>query len=87
MSDENNFRDLLANLEWPNRYQYKFIVAARKRSEFDRLFANHDISELVERPSKNGNFVSISFKMLMDRPEDVLATYQLASKIEGIISL
>lgn len=79
------FRDQLdRHHAWPTLYTFKFIVPRGKEEEVKRLFVNHTSAE---RPSKNGNYTSITFKMMMRSSEAVIAIYQSAAQIEGIIAL
>lgn len=69
---------------WPAIYVFKFIVPKGKELEVKKLFPQHESSE---RPSKNGNYISITFQMMMPGSDAVIAVYEAVSKIEGIIAL
>jgi len=69
---------------WPALYTFKFIVPKGKEIEVTSLFPNHIATECV---SKNGNYTSITFQMMMPSSEAVVAVYISTSKIEGIIAL
>lgn len=69
---------------WPALYTFKFIVPKGKEIEVTSLFPNHIATERV---SKNGNYTSITFEMMMPSSEAVVAVYISTSKIEGIIAL
>jgi putative lipoic acid-binding regulatory protein len=69
---------------WPALYTFKFIVPKGKEIEVTSLFPNHIATERV---SKNGNYTSITFQMMMPSSEAVVAVYISTSKIEGIIAL
>lgn len=74
-------------LDWPNLYMFKFIVPAQKRKvdQVKALF-DEDADISIKRSSK-GNYVSLTIKKLMFRPEAVLNIYQKTSNIEGLIPL
>jgi putative lipoic acid-binding regulatory protein len=80
-------RAQLELLEWPNVYLFKFIVPnnpdkiALTNSLFD------DTAEIVMHPSSEGKYISISAKELMLDVDSIIAKYEKASLIEGIISL
>jgi putative lipoic acid-binding regulatory protein len=38
-------------------------------------------------PSKNGNYTSLSVKVVMMDVDAIITIYELAAKIEGVISL
>jgi hypothetical protein len=69
---------------WPALYTFKFIVPKEKEMEVKKLFPNHEANE---RPSKNGNYISITLNMMMPSSDSVIAVYEKTSGIEGIIAL
>lgn len=69
---------------WPSLYTFKFIVPKGKEEEVKRLFPLH---EAAERHSKNGNYTSVTFNMMMPSSNAVIEVYQKVSSIEGIIAL
>ena len=78
-------KELLENqYEFPADYLFKFIVPAEKESEARALFPN---TEPQVRPSKKGNYISLSFNYNVDSADLVLAIYEKASKIDGLIAL
>lgn len=78
-------RDLLAEqYEWPHSYLFKFVVPNEKVEEVRALFPGGDIQE---RESKTGKYVSVTVEMVLESADVVVAVYQQASKIEGLMSL
>jgi hypothetical protein len=69
---------------WPALYTFKFIVPKGKEEEVKALFLKH---EATQRQSKNGNYTSITFNMMMPSSASVIDVYEKVSTIEGIISL
>ena len=69
---------------WPSLYTFKFIVPKEKVEEVKKLFPKH---ESKERPSKNGNYISVTLQMMMPGSNEVIEVYQLASGVEGLIAL
>jgi uncharacterized protein len=69
---------------WPALYTFKFIVPKGKESEITTLFPTHTASE---RPSKNGNYTSVTLQMMMPSSDAVVAVYVATYEIEGIIAL
>lgn len=81
----NQFREKLDNHHaWPTLYTFKFIVPRGKEEEVKGLFPQHQASE---KQSKNGNYISLTFKMMMPSSHSVIDIYVAASGIEGIIAL
>jgi uncharacterized protein len=79
------FRDLLdQSYQWPDYYEFKFIVKI-----VDRDSVLHKLTEftIVETFSKNGNYISISARKLMKSTQEVLDVYNYMSSVKGIISL
>ncbi|MEJ0029436.1 MAG: DUF493 family protein [Bacteroidota bacterium] len=69
---------------WPALYTFKFIVKAGKEEELRNLFPLHTDTS---RASKNGNYTSVTFQMMMPSAQSVIDVYQKAAVIEGIIAL
>jgi hypothetical protein len=69
---------------WPALYTFKFIVKAGKEDELRNLFPLHTNTS---RASKNGNYTSVTFQMMMPSSQAVIDVYQKAAVIEGIIAL
>ena len=59
-------------------------VKTGKEAEVKDLFPLHTTSE---KESKNGNYISLTFQMMMPSSEAVITVYQKASAIEGLIAL
>lgn len=83
--DLTKFKALLdEEVTWPDVYTYKFIVKTDNKTQVTDLLEEHEISE---KHSKNGNYISITSKKLMNSSEEVVAVYNKLSTIEGVITL
>ena len=86
--DEKWFKDFGEKLDkfyaWPALYTFKFIVKTGKENELRALFPLHTDTS---RPSKNGNYTSVTFQMMMPNAQTVIDVYKKAAVIEGIIAL
>jgi putative lipoic acid-binding regulatory protein len=81
----NNFRIKLdEHHSWPTVYIFKFIVPKGKETELKNLFPQHTSTDKV---STQGNYVSVTFKMMMHSSDAVIEVYERVSSIEGLISL
>jgi uncharacterized protein len=81
----DSFRQKLdQHYAWPSLYMFKFIVPSGKEQEVKDLFPRHQTSQKL---SKNGNYVSITIEVMMPSTDSVIAIYEKASAIEGIVSL
>ncbi len=89
MSDNiEKFRELLSkNAEWPMLYYFKFIVQnnQEKLNKVRELFT--DQSAITYNTSKDINFISLSCKQIMSDAESIIAIYEKASLIDGLIAL
>ncbi|MEN9700074.1 MAG: hypothetical protein RLZZ301_1272 [Bacteroidota bacterium] len=83
----DNLKAQLDQQDWPNVYLFKFIVP-NDNSHLAMVSALFDSnSELSYHPSGNGKYVSVSAKEVMLSSEAVIAVYEKAAVIPGIISL
>lgn len=84
----DRFRELLSkHHEWPLLYYFKFIVQnnQEKLEQVKGLFA--DPASITYKVSRDIRFISLSCKQLMPDPESVIAIYEKASLIDGLIAL
>lgn len=81
-------KQLEENTSWPAPYLFKFIVPAvlEKIAEIRSIFDGLD-AEINTRDSVKGNYTSISIKVILDSPDQVVDKYLEVSKVEGVISL
>lgn len=79
------FRELLdESYQWPDYYEFKFIVKVDdKHLVLEKLIGY----QIVETPSKKGNYISVNARKLMKSTQEVLNVYEVMSTIKGIISL
>jgi uncharacterized protein len=83
--DNQKFRVLLdESYQWPDYYEFKFIIKTDEKALIIDKLKGFTIQET---PSKKGNYTSISARKLMKSTEEVLEIYELMSTIKGVISL
>ncbi|MDG1913351.1 MAG: DUF493 family protein [Crocinitomix sp.] len=88
MSDEyDKLRELLENLDYPSVYLYKFIVMQDQNKVVDIKRCFSETAEFNTRPSKNGNYISVSIKEMMLTSEAIIDRYKSVAKIENVIKL
>jgi putative lipoic acid-binding regulatory protein len=77
----------LEQQEWPDVYMFKFIVPnqSEKVAQVNALFNNS--TDIVMHPSKTGKYISVTAKELMLDVDSILAKYEEAALIEGLIAL
>jgi putative lipoic acid-binding regulatory protein len=69
---------------WPSLYMFKFIVPQAKVDEVKQIFPKHEVQT---KPSSKGTYVSVTAKVMANSTEEIIAIYQKAQSIKGIISL
>ena len=97
MSKDNNtdqfYQKLKIQLQdtslWPTQYLFKFIVKTNeeKIKKIQDIFDN--VGAVIDtKPSKNGNYTSVSVHVTMKNPDAVINKYKIvAERVEGVISL
>ncbi len=82
------FDQLSQSQKWPGIYFFKFIV----KSESDNLSKLKSIFSakkafFFEKKSSKNKFTSLSIKVKMNSPKDVIEIYKTCSKLKGVIAL
>jgi len=95
MSDTSNREEFYKNLKlkleettkFPTDYLYKFIVPTdgNQSQEVKNIFNKGAV--ISTKKSRNGKYTSVSINIKVKDADEVIAYYQQAEKIEGIISL
>ncbi len=81
----DNFRIKLdEHYSWPALYIFKFIVPIGKEEELKILFPLHTSTDKL---STQGNYISVTFQMMMPSSDAVIEVYERVSTVEGLISL
>lgn len=70
-------------MEWPAVYTFKFIVPRPQLNHLLALFDGHRVSQ---RESSGGRYIGVTFEAMMTSTDDVIAIYQRASIVEGVMS-
>ena len=73
---------------FPAEYLYKFILPTGedKKAAIRAVFAT-TAATIEEKPSSSGKYTAYSIRLKVQNPDEVIAYYKEAGKIEGIISL
>ena len=73
---------------FPAEYLYKFILPTGedKKAAIRAAFAT-TTATIEEKPSSSGKYTAYSIRLKVQNPDEVIAYYKEAGKIEGIISL
>ena len=82
------FDQLSKSQSWPGIYFFKFIV----KSESDNLNKLKSIFSakkafFFEKKSSKNKFTSLSIKVNMNSPKEVIEIYKTCSKLKGVIAL
>lgn len=86
MSEKSDkFKEVLdGHHQWPCPYMYKFIVPTDNFPQFTALFPDEQVET---RKSKTGKYTSITMTSNMCSSEAVMAVYEKASQVPGLMSL
>lgn len=76
---------LSTEYQWPGPYVFKFIAPVDKVGSVSSLFDER--FETTNKPSKKGNYISLTAVGEMSSPDEVIKIYQAAGSIPGVISL
>ena len=78
---------LWAQQVWPGIYFFKFIVPndQSKLDKIKHLFRSE--KDITYRTSKDIKYIALSCKQEMSNPDEVLAIYEKAGEVEGVIAL
>ena len=79
---------LQASQEWPGLYMFKFIVKSKSNQveKLKKLFNNSKKEVSLVNSSKN-TFQSLTIKIQMSSPNEVIDIYKKVGKIDGVIIL
>ncbi len=70
--------------EWPCPYTYKFIMPTENLDQLTALFPNETMDS---RESKNGKYTSITVTLKVSSADAVMAIYEKAATVPGLMSL
>ncbi len=73
--------------KWPTVYMFKFIIPAENKKIAQVRAMFEETADISLKESKKGNYISITVKELMFKPENILHVYQRSARIEGLIAL
>lgn len=77
----------LKELDYPLLYPFKFICKSDNQiiAQLMALFGTDNKMDI--KPSKKGNYSSLTVKETMLKAEDIISIYREAAKIKGVIIL
>jgi putative lipoic acid-binding regulatory protein len=82
------YEQLEASQNWPGLYLFKFIVKSESpHLENLKSFFDAKKGTFSEKKSSKNTFTSLSIKIEMQSPDQVINIYKKSSKLEGIIAL
>lgn len=80
-----SFRERLDNNHaWPSLYMFKFIVPVGKEDAIEQLFPKNEVKS---KQSSQGNYISLTAKLMMNSSEEVIDIYKKANEVQGVIAL
>ncbi len=80
-------REKLNNIPFPTIYMYKFVVPNKLELIADVKALAEDENSVRLNYSKNGLYVSLTFKETKQTVEDIIMVYKKAELIEDLMAL
>ena len=80
----SRLRVMLQEISWPAVYIYKFIGIEQDINRIKYLFKSGEVSL---KQSNKKKYVSLTARMMMLNPDDVINVYKDAAKVKGVIAL
>lgn len=74
----------LDELKYPTSFMFKFIAPLAGLVQLRSIFEGYPVKV---NPSRNGNYVSITAELEMQSSGDIIAIYEQAAKVDGVILL
>ena len=71
-------------MNWPAKYDFKFVVKSDKKDDVLAHLSDHTNTQKL---SKTGKYTSITSTKLHVSSDDIIAVYKRVSKVEGVITL
>lgn len=82
---DEKFKELLdSEYSWPDYYAFKFITKIEQKDALVELLAMDDYSE---QASRQGNYISITYRKLIHSADEVVAIYIKAKTVPGVMTL
>ena len=88
----NTFDELRKKLEesidsFPYIYMFKFIIKSDNRTMALVEVIFDEDADIIQKQSTKGNYISITVKQVVLSVDEIIAVYEKAAEIEGVISL
>jgi putative lipoic acid-binding regulatory protein len=71
-------------VEFPTEYLFKFIIPV---SEIHAVLIHLNEFEIEQRPSANGNYISVNAKKVFISSDEIINVYKRVGSIKGLIAL
>jgi hypothetical protein len=80
--------ELLETTVFPTKYLYKFIIPNEdsKLVQLEEVFKGTD-AKITIKDSSKAKYKGVSIEITLQNPDEVIAYYKAAGKVEGILSL
>lgn len=83
--DITSFKEKLeSEHQFPGEYVFKFIVPVEQKDEVIQILPK---GELSIKNSSGNKYISLTLKSLVQSSDEILAVYQAAYVIKGIVAL
>ncbi len=78
------------NYSWPTEYLFKFIVPELELPLLKKILIDEctfEKTQLMEKNSSHGKYVSVTAKKIFQNSEDVLVIYEKVKQVQGLVAL
>ena len=78
-------KKLEAHYAFPAPYRLTCIIKKQHQAQTLELMKGYPTTHLQSKPSKKGNYLSLTFTLRAKTADQVIAAYQALSQVEGIV--
>lgn len=76
-----------SGMSFPYIYMFKFIIKADNKTMALVEVIFDDDADIIQKQSAKGNYISITVKQVVMSIDEIIAIYEKAAEIEGVMSL
>ncbi len=76
-----------SGMTFPYIYMFKFIIKADNKTMALVEVIFDDDADIIQKQSTKGNYISITVKQVVMSIDEIIAIYEKAAEIEGVMSL
>ncbi len=78
---------LVKDFSWPTEYMFKFVIPFDAHNLYHLKILFNGEAKISHRISKSSKYISFTVIQMMDNPDEVIAIYKQAEKLDNIIAI